>query len=279
MGNSCGKHRRLVMTERQYKMCQQRLKGLIGEECSGIDPRMREIAEKIYNNFETALKDGKSLEPVSADFINSCQEYFKTNNDMVLKFMDDDDEAYAAFNYDDKTDTCEMSMNPSLFEYGREKGRAVNILMHELTHMVNTLSGGPRVLQYNQVEGGWHYEQEINNVLYLFTDTEMNSRLSQYYHLCLNAHGTQTPSPSEAESTLAYGFMANMVDKIQTNSYFAYQLFLANQKDKPLNMLFFTIPIRGRKRSYYEDMLMFYKRKLKTYKRKIDKIYYNFSSN
>lgn len=144
---------------------------------------------------------------ISADRINNSQDYFKTNRDLKVELAYDFyDSTVATYYHED----YRMKINME-WVYKESETLVISTIVHELTHMVNFEKGKSKTLNvYYSV-----IVPEINKYLYYFNPTEMQARLSQYYHYS-KTNGKISPFSEMGNKILAIEQMNTLLSKLSS---------------------------------------------------------------
>lgn len=144
---------------------------------------------------------------ISADKINNSQDYFKTNRDLKVELAYDFyDSTVATYYHED----YRMKINME-WVYKESETLVISTIVHELTHMVNFEKGKSKTLNvYYSV-----IVPEINKYLYYFNPTEMQARLSQYYHYS-KTNGKISPFSEMGNKILAIEQMNTLLSKLSS---------------------------------------------------------------
>ena len=153
---------------------------------SAIDSRLEQLADLVINKFEAG---GGNIEP---DTINSINPYFKTNKPLVVTPINNSD-CVASYNFS----TNEIEINSG--KYVLPSKMKENI-MHELSHYIDlNLRTKPKdpafkLSDYGETDAMAKIADEI---IYLFSPTEMQARLTQFKQLLKRCPGQSTKSLTE----------------------------------------------------------------------------------
>lgn len=212
------KHKICYITEEQLEM-------LIGEDISekmsGIDDRMVDLAKIILNIGVQLYQRKQSNALLPASQINKYQNYFNNNKPLNISYIYNDNILdVAIYNYASNT----ITLNFGLISH-MDINSIIASIMHELTHMVNFNKGNETTLSRYDINNKTPDADIINRYTYLFNPSEMQARLSQYYHYCKlynNPVGLYTP---QVENILCLLEMKRMVNNVDQNIDIPYNLY------------------------------------------------------
>lgn len=240
----------------------------VSETMSGIDNRMLELAKHIYDNALKAVKLGRQPIGISPEEINASQDYFKTEEPLYIIIGHNMDyQNLASYSCNDQTQENFITINPLALD---KETDIIPIILHELTHMVNYLATNNKesLKSVKTIDG------MVNNFFYLFNPTEMQARLSQYYHYC-QING---PVSLEDNDFLVLSIYYHYLDRLKNDYSFAnsiYALLRNKQGKKLISSKYFMQG--GEHISPYNSLLNHYIKLFKRYYHKAEKIYKYFS--
>ena len=201
-------------TNRKARICyitEEQLEMLVGEDVSetisGIDDRMAQLAKEIFTLAKKNSIKGTNEFYIDADRINNSQDYFKTNRnlkvDLIYNFYSSTIATYYHEDY-----RMEINME---WAYKESEAFVISTIVHELTHMVNFEKGRKKTLDV-------YYSTNIpkvNKYFYYFNPTEMQARLSQFYHYS-KMNGKISPFSEMGDKILAIKQMNAILSKLSS---------------------------------------------------------------
>lgn len=255
------------ITEKQFKT-------LIGEDVSetmsGIDDRMAQLAKEIFALAKRNSIKGINEFYISADRINNSQDYFKTNKNLKVELVYDFYDSTVATYYH-KDYRMEINME---WVYKESETLVISTIVHELTHMVNFEKGRTNTLNVYRSKR----IKQLDDYLYYFNPTEMQARLSQFYHYS-KMNGKISPFGEMGDKILAIEQLKELLGELAISSD---EVFLSlfnllrvrhekdeiENNDKSINIL-----------SIKNKMLNYYNQLYNNYIKKANKIFKSFSAN
>lgn len=209
------------------------VKRCIDEARGAIDARMGKLAELIWETVQETIKKEEDKFIIDAETINQYQNYFKATKpiEVVIFYNEDkysDEYSEAALN--NNQDKYVLKINT--FVIGNEI-EPIPAIMHELTHLVN-------YEKYN-VKGLYlTTNQWLNDWYYLYRDTEMNARISEFSYYLKSKKDKNEPInksifSDEYEKILFLKLMERLLIEIQYDKFWdiedsmIYILYRTNQ--------------------------------------------------
>lgn len=199
---------------RKARICyitEEQLEMLVGEDVSetmsGIDDRMAQLAKEIFTLAKKNSIKGTNEFYIDADRINNSQDYFKTNRNLKVELVYDFYSSTIATYYH-KDYRMEINME---WAYKESEALVISTIVHELTHMVNFEKGRKKTLDV-------YYSTnipKINKYFYYFNPTEMQARLSQFYHYS-KMNGKISPLSEMGNKILAIEQMNTLLSKLSS---------------------------------------------------------------
>lgn len=213
---------------RKARICyitEEQLEILVGEDVSetmsGIDDRMIELAKIILEIGVNLIRNRKEHTFLAPSQVNKYQDYFNGSKPLEILCIYDSDTLDVA-KYDYVSNSITLNFGPISH---MDINSIIASIMHELTHMVNFSKGNETTLSRYDINHNTPDADIINRYTYLFNPSEMQARLSQYYHYCKLYNkpiGLYTP---QIENILCLSEMKKMVNNIDRNIDIPYNLY------------------------------------------------------
>lgn len=262
---------------RKARICyitEEQLEMLVGEDVSetmsGIDDRMAQLAKEIFTLAKKNSIRGTNEFYIDADRINNSQDYFKTNRNLKVELVYDFYNSTIATYYHED---YRMEINME-WVYKESEALVISTIVHELTHMVNFEKVKTNTLNPYRSKN----IKQLDDFFYYFNPTEMQARLSQFYHYS-KMNGKISPFSEMGGKILAIRQMNTLLSKLSTADDIIF-LNLYNllrvrhgkneieNNDKSINIS----EIKNKMLTYYEQLY-------NNFIKKSNKIFKSFSTN
>lgn len=250
--------------------------GAIDDSLSGI---AKEIIERLKNN-ETNFLLGK-------DEICKFYPYKNCPESLKVKVCQIQGNKPAAYSLKDNS----LKISSSLKTFG--DSFIISAIMHELNHWINDIENPKGLSKVIQSEtNSQEKERIINRITYLFDNSEMNARVTQFKWATMARNAT-----IEKELVTHLNEMLNLINEIKKEDYKEYYSTYG-ATDSFGTIIEGLLALRAYRKSYddgkdrFTNLLSekeFYKtkqsiiksllKKYKKFKANIDKIYYDLSQN
>lgn len=194
-------------------MVEECVKRILSEYHHSIDSSLEKLAELIIEKFE---EGGGEISP---EEINAINPYFKTDEPLAVTPVDGDQVNFIA-SYSKRNNEIEINSDRR-FHFGN---RLKETVMHELSHFVDSnLRTKPNSMAQRFTPNG---ENDLpttftNEILYYFSPTEIQARLTQYkYFLERQPQMAERSIRDEyAENVLKLGYMQTLVEIVDGCEY------------------------------------------------------------
>lgn len=212
---------KIRLSEKQIKeMITKCVKEYLKESLGAVTNGLIQLSQKIISD----IKDGEITIKYKPEQLNKYQNYYIAQKPLIIQLV-------SRFE-NDKTICLQVTKDYADIIYVNDrlllaKKSPESIIIHELTHIVNRNMSNDRLLAPE------HPNQEIQKMLYLFQDTELQARLSQFFSVLRNYPKEAlsqdiysyrmlllTPMKYYIDNFIVNGNETNIRDLVKSNQYY-----------------------------------------------------------